>query len=65
MQAQLYYKWGVKMNLISYKVNLNESKLKVKLKKNPKYIEEKMIEIIFKRKEKRSYENSSGKGEYC
>ena len=52
------------MNLISYKVNLNESKLKAKIKKNPKYIEDKMLEIIFKRKEKRSYENSAGKSEY-
>lgn len=53
------------MNLISYKVSLNDSKLKLKLKKQPKYIEDKMIEIIFKRKEKISYENSSGKSKYC
>ena len=52
------------MNLISYKVNVNDSKLKRKINNNSKYIEDKMIEIIFKRKEKRSYENSSEKTKY-
>jgi len=47
------------MRIVSYNVSCNTNKVQENIKKDKIYLEKKMSEIIFKRREKACYENSS------
>lgn len=46
------------MNVISYKVKVNKSKLSNKIKKDSKYLIKEFAYIIYKRRERACYEKS-------
>ncbi len=47
------------MKRISYHVNCKKNKLDLKIKSDKLYIEKAIAEIIYKRREKKCYENST------
>lgn len=46
------------MNVVSYNVKVNKSKLSNKIKKDSKYLIKEFANIIYKRREKTCYEKS-------
>lgn len=52
------------MRVVSYNVSCKTDKMKENIKKDNKYLEKKISEVILKRREKKCYENSTNAKKY-